>query len=236
MPGIDGHEQNGHSATEQIAHAIDRRVLRERFNSREHNSPLQHRHRIDIDRQGHTARSASIGRKLRGGIAGRGIEMAVRIGLEQNLPAIGALNTRERGLYGTQNFDIGRRLFAQSLRDYASRACDLVFIFALKKQQHHATEGRITQTLTRTEFALCKSFKIVVLRALHGFAIGHISLNNDFPRNLAPPGASADLSQQLECAFTGAKIGQMDTRIRRNNTHERHAGKIEALGDHLRTE
>ena len=41
MSGIDGHEQNGHCATEQVAHAIDRRVLRERFDSREHNSPLK---------------------------------------------------------------------------------------------------------------------------------------------------------------------------------------------------
>ena len=36
MSGINGHEQNRHSATEQIAHAIDCRVLRERFDSREH--------------------------------------------------------------------------------------------------------------------------------------------------------------------------------------------------------
>ena len=173
---------------------------------------------------------------MRGGIAGGGIEMAMRIGLEKNLPAIGTLNTCKRGLYGTQNFDSGRCLFAQSLRDYASRACDCVFIFALKKQEHHATKGRITETLARIEFALCKSFKIVALRALYGFAIGHISLNNDFPRNLAPPGASTDLSQQLECAFASAKIRQMNTRIRRNNAHESHAGKIETLGNHLSAE
>src|ERR1700730_2367856 len=61
-------------------------------------------------------------------------------------------------------------------------------------------------------------------------------LHKNFAGDLSSSGAASDLSKQLESAFTGSKVGQMQADICIDDAHQGDIRKIEALGDHLCTD
>src|SRR5260370_10504705 len=62
---------------------------------------------------------------------------------------------------------------------------------------------------------------VVAPRELNGVVFGVVSLQHDFTWHLAPPGAAGNLGQQLECALSGAEIGEAQGIVGAHNTHER---------------
>src|SRR6185437_6921812 len=78
--------------------------------------------------------------------------------------------------------------------------------------------------------------KIVQGGVLHGVVVGEEGLQNYFSRDLATPCATRNLRQQLEGAFRGAKVGKAERHIRANNSNQRDAVDVVALGDHLRAD
>src|SRR6185437_8425648 len=78
--------------------------------------------------------------------------------------------------------------------------------------------------------------KIVQRRVLNGVVIGEKGLQNYFSRDLATPGATRNLSQQLKSAFRCAEVGKAERHIRANNSNQRDAVDVVAFGDHLRAD
>src|SRR5260370_23938197 len=60
-----------------------------------------------------------------------------------------------------------------------------------------------------------------------------VSLNQNASRDIAAPGASCDLDEQLESSLACAKIGDAERRVCVDDSNERPAREVMALGDHL---
>src|SRR2546428_792340 len=54
--------------------------------------------------------------------------------------------------------------------------------------------------------------------------------------DLPAPGATGDLSQQLECSLTRAKIRLMQREVGVNDSHQCDIWEMQSFGDHLRAE
>ena len=61
-------------------------------------------------------------------------------------------------------------------------------------------------------------------------------LDKDGTRFLPTAGTTRDLGYQLKGAFSRAEIGKVQAGVRVDNSDNCDVGKIEALGDHLRTQ
>src|SRR5258708_39816186 len=88
------------------------------------------------------------------------------------------------------------------------------------------------------KFALLlpEAVKVVVPRKLDRGPKRRRRLHKNFAGDLSSSGPASDLRKQLESTFTGSKVGQMQADICVNDTHQGDIRKIEALGDHLRTD
>ena len=60
-----------------------------------------------------------------------------------------------------------------------------------------------------------------------------IGLHDHLSRHVRPAGTARHLGDQLEGALHAAVVRQVQRQVRRNDAHQRHVGKIQALGDHL---
>src|ERR1700704_3065916 len=83
---------------------------------------------------------------------------------------------------------------------------------------------------------LPEAVKVVVPRKLDRGTKRRRRLHKNFAGDLSSSGPASDLRKQLESTFTGSKVGQMQTDICVNDAHQGNIRKIEALGDHLRTD
>ena len=62
------------------------------------------------------------------------------------------------------------------------------------------------------------------------------ALHDDHALEVAAARAAGDLGEELEGAFGGAEVRQLQREIGVDDAHQRHAREVEALGDHLRAE
>ena len=69
--------------------------------------------------------------------------------------------------------------------------------------------------------------------ALEGAVVGGVGLDDDESGEVAPSGASGDLGDELEGAFGGAEVGDMESDVGLDDADEGDLGEIESLGDHL---
>lgn len=93
---------------------------------------------------------------------------------------------------------------------------------------------RIKVLFANHAFLPVKRFIPISRRAFDTVMIRTVSLDHHFSRLLMPARPSTHLRQQLECPFRRPEIRQVEHGIRRDHTHQRHAGKVESFGDHLR--
>ena len=66
--------------------------------------------------------------------------------------------------------------------------------------------------------------------------IGLEGLQDDFAPQRAAAGPPGHLGQQLEGAFAGVVIGQLQAHIRQHHPHQRHQGQIQSFRQHLRAD
>ena len=101
------------------------------------------------------------------------------------------------------------------------------------RYQDHAGKWRETKALAKFELLFRKPIKIVVARKLNGWAERRKCLHEHLAFDVASSGSTCHLSQELKGPFSRPKIGQVQAQIGVNNSDEGHAGKMQALGDHL---
>src|ERR1700722_13925546 len=69
---------------------------------------------------------------------------------------------------------------------------------------------------------------------LNGVVLWVVGLDQDAARKIASAGASGDLGEELEGAFGGTEVGQMERRGGADDADERDALEVVAFGEHLR--
>ena len=105
-----------------------------------------------------------------------------------------------------------------------------------EKQSHQAAEGWVALLAAEFEFLAVKSFIVMATGSLDAKVLWGIGLDDDFATQDATSGSPSHLCQQLESAFAGAEIRQVQCDICCNDTYQRHQRQIETLGDHLRAD
>ena len=76
-------------------------------------------------------------------------------------------------------------------------------------------EGRVVPLSAELDLLLVEAVEVVVPRELDRRAERREALHEDFALDIAAAGASGDLGEQLEGAFAGAEVGQVQARGRR---------------------
>ena len=97
-------------------------------------------------------------------------------------------------------------------------------------------EWRKIAALTKFEFLLEITGEIVMPRKLDRRTERRVGLHENFAGRFAAAGASGDLREQLERAFAGAEIGQVQREIGVDDSDERHIRKMQTFRDHLRAD
>src|SRR5258708_20100848 len=99
--------------------------------------------------------------------------------------------------------------------------------------QYEMNVGGIIATLPKFALLFPKAVKVMMPRKLDRRTKRGRCLHKNLPGDLSPSGAASDLSEQLECAFTGSKVGQVQPDICIDDAHQSDIGKIETFRDHL---
>ena len=68
-------------------------------------------------------------------------------------------------------------------------------------------EGRIAKLSAHLEFLIDEAFKVMVSGELDGRGVRCSRLNDDLTGHCSPPGASGDLGEELEGAFSSPEVG-----------------------------
>lgn len=68
---------------------------------------------------------------------------------------------------------------------------------------------------------------------LDGWGVRGEGLDDHLPFQVAAAGAAGDLGEQLEGAFAGAEIGDVEAEVRIEDADEGDIGEVESLGNHL---
>ena len=71
-------------------------------------------------------------------------------------------------------------------------------------------EGRIAKLPAHLEFLIDESFEVMVSGELDGGGVRCRRLNDDFTGHCPTPGASGDLSEELEGTFSSPKVGSVE--------------------------
>src|SRR5438477_12890231 len=93
-------------------------------------------------------------------------------------------------------------------------------------------EWREIAAFTKLQFLLEIAGEIVVARTLNRGAERRVSLHENLTRCLAAAGASGHLCEELESAFAGAAIAQMQGQIGVDDSDKRYAGELQTSRDH----
>src|SRR6266481_4267766 len=109
-------------------------------------------------------------------------------------------------------------------------------MFRSDLHQYQMNVGGIIAAFSKFALLLPEAIKVVVPRKLDRGTKRRRCLHKNFAGDLSSSGAASDLGEQLESAFAGSKVGQMQADICIDDTHQGDIRKIEALGDHLRTD
>ena len=97
-------------------------------------------------------------------------------------------------------------------------------------------ERRKIAALPKFEFLLEITGEIVMSRELNGRTERRVGLNKNFTSGFAAPGATRDLSQQLERPFARPKIGHVQRQIGVDDSDQRDIRKMQSFRDHLRAD
>src|SRR5438093_13476144 len=92
--------------------------------------------------------------------------------------------------------------------------------------QDSVFEWREIAAFTKLQFLLEIAGEIVVARKLDRGAERRVSLHKNLTRCLAATSASGHLCEELESAFAGAEIGEMQGQIGVDDTDKRHVRKM----------
>src|SRR3977135_3099276 len=109
-------------------------------------------------------------------------------------------------------------------------------MFRSDLHQYEMNVRRVIAAFSKFALLLPEAVKVVVPRKLDRGTKRSRCLHKNFAGDLSSSGAACDLGKQLKSTFPGAKVGQMQADICIDNAHQGNIWKIEALGDHLRTD
>ena len=93
-----------------------------------------------------------------------------------------------------------------------------------------ATRDALKEHLTANDY------EVVAARVLNCRVKRRESLHENFALNIAAPGATGDLREELKRALASAEVRQVKADIRVYDAHQRDIGEIKPLGNHLRAE
>src|SRR5439155_9837163 len=111
-----------------------------------------------------------------------------------------------------------------------------VLVAAPEREQCDAAQRGIFELLAEFEFLFVKAGEIVPARELNGRMIGRKGLHKHLAFDVTASRATRDLREQLKRPLARAKIRLVQGKVRINDPDERDVGKMQALGDHLRTD
>ena len=94
-------------------------------------------------------------------------------------------------------------------------------------------EGWKTELATHFHFLFRVTIEIMFARKLDAWRMRCESLDNDFAFKFAASGASSDLGDKLEGAFSRAEIWDVQTEVGVENSNQSDVGKMQSFGDHL---
>ena len=156
------------------------------------------------------------------------------LSLQQYLPAVVVLDLPQRRLSGAENVDLLHVRPAEEEGPLPRDLRDLRFLPSEEEEKDQTSERRIPEFPPVLHLCLREGQEMVCLCAPDRLVAGRVRLDD----HLAGEGPSArstrDLSQQLKCPLAGPKVGEVQSRVRGDDTHERNARKIQSLGHHLR--
>lgn len=96
-----------------------------------------------------------------------------------------------------------------------------------------AGEGREVELLAHFELLLGEAVEVVVAGELDARGVGGEGLDDDFAFEFAATGAAGDLGEELEDAFAGTEVGDVEADVGVKDADQGDVGKVEAFGDHL---
>ena len=108
-----------------------------------------------------------------------------------------------------------------------------VFLLAAGCDDGHVAEGREVHLLAQLHFGFCKTIGIVPSGELDSRGLGIEGLDNNLAIQVTSPGAARHLGEQLEGALCGARVGDVQAQVCIQHAHQRHAGEVQPLGNHL---
>ena len=108
-----------------------------------------------------------------------------------------------------------------------------VAAFSTDLHQQHPCEGGMAEGFTKEDFLIEEAGIIVMPRVLDGRTGRGKRLHDDLTLAFTPTRTARDLSEQLECPLTRAKVGCMKPDIGVDDPDKGYIWKIKALRDHL---
>ena len=102
--------------------------------------------------------------------------------------------------------------------------------------QQHPHERGMAKVFTKGDFLVEEPRKIMMPRILHRRTYWRKSLHNHLTLRLTATGTTGNLSEQLKGSLSCTEVWRMQADVCIDNTDKRHIGKIEALGNHLRSD
>ena len=109
----------------------------------------------------------------------------------------------------------------------------MLFFFGVDDDAGELAEGRVAEGLSMSDFLTVKAFEVVAPDRGEGVVVRHESLHDDASRPRGSSGAAGNLGQELESAFCGPEVREMQADIRGDDADHLDAGEIVSLGDHL---
>ena len=103
------------------------------------------------------------------------------------------------------------------------------------QQPRQNGEGRIQPRAALVELLLEEGAVVLPGGGEDHLVLRLVGLDDHLPRCFAPACAASHLGQQLKGALPGAVVGQVQRHVRSHHAHQRHLGKVQPLGDHLRS-
>src|SRR5260370_38854154 len=92
-------------------------------------------------------------------------------------------------------------------------------------EQYEMNVWGVIATLPKFALLFPKAVKVMMPSELDRRTKRGRCLHKNLPGDLSPSGAASDLGEQLECAFTGSKVGQVKPDILIEDSHESDIGK-----------
>ncbi|WIG61566.1 MAG: hypothetical protein OJF49_004314 [Ktedonobacterales bacterium] len=156
---------------------------------------------------------------------------------QDKLPAVAPPQSFEKGRRGTDEIRISNAKRTNQLVHPVGEVhrFDLrgIAVGMLERVFHEASERRIAVACPRRNFRRIELCVVVARRRLQREMLRVEGLHQHLSWQVAAPRAPRNLGQQLKCPLRCAEVGQEQRDIRRDHAHQRHAGQVKPLGNHL---